>query len=116
MNEMLNHGILTKDEELMYGRQVATARQLRLQIDALVREKRMENAMRRLEEEENDDNDDDNDKNSKEDIGIMDTYVAEGISTNESMHQQRKTALLAHAKLADKGIILETALQYSDMP
>ena len=46
----------------------------------------------------------------------MDTYVAEGISTNESMHQQRKTALLAHAKLADKGIILETALQTSDMP
>lgn len=46
----------------------------------------------------------------------MDTYVAEGISTDESMHQQRKTALLAHAKLADKGIILETALQYSEMP
>lgn len=67
-----------------------------------------------LYELENDDNDDD--KNSKEDIGIMDTYVAEGISTNESKHQQRKTALLAHTKLADKGIILETALQSSDMP
>jgi len=69
-----------------------------------------------LYELENDDNDDDDDKNSKEDIGIMDTYVAEGISTNESKHQQRKTALLAHAKLADKGIILETALQSSEMP
>ena len=69
-----------------------------------------------LYELENVDDDDDNTNKSKEDIGIMDTYVAEGISTNESRHQQRKTALLAHAKLADKGIILETALQSSDMP
>ena len=68
-----------------------------------------------LYELENVDDDDDNTNKSKEDIGIMDTYVAEGISTNESRHQQRKTALLAHAKLADKGIILETALQSSDM-
>ena len=69
-----------------------------------------------LYELENVDDDDDNTNKTKEDIGIMDTYVAEGISTNESKHQQRKTALLAHAKLADKGIILETALQSSDMP
>ena len=75
MNEMLNHGILTKDEELMYGRQVATARQLRLQIDALVQEKRMENAMRRLEEEENDDNDDEEEGGENE----KDTYDNEKI-------------------------------------
>ena len=75
MNEMLNHGILTKDEELMYGRQVATARQLRLQIDAVVQEKRMENAMRRLEEEENDDNDDEEEGGENE----KDTYDNEKI-------------------------------------
>lgn len=47
MNEMLNHGILTKDEELLYGQQVVDARILRQQIDDLVQEKRMQKYLTR---------------------------------------------------------------------
>lgn len=50
-------------------------------------------------------------KNADEGNGILDLYVSEGISTNESRNQQRKSAVLSHAKLANKGIILETVLQ-----
>jgi len=42
--------------------------------------------------------------------GGYDSYVNQGISTNESKNQQRRANLLSHAKLENKGIILEAVL------
>mmetsp|Transcript_31350 Transcript_31350/g.66735 ORF Transcript_31350/g.66735 Transcript_31350/m.66735 type:complete len:644 (-) Transcript_31350:297-2228(-) len=50
--EMMDHTILTKEEEIIYGRQVVRARELREKIDTLLEERRVEKEMRRLEREE----------------------------------------------------------------
>eukprot|EP00581_Thalassiosira_minuscula_P018026 CAMPEP_0183734574 /NCGR_PEP_ID=MMETSP0737-20130205/44195_1 /TAXON_ID=385413 /ORGANISM="Thalassiosira miniscula, Strain CCMP1093" /LENGTH=665 /DNA_ID=CAMNT_0025968087 /DNA_START=194 /DNA_END=2187 /DNA_ORIENTATION=- len=50
--EMMDHTILTKEEEIHYGRQVVRARELRLKIEELLEERRMEREVRRLEMEE----------------------------------------------------------------
>jgi RNA polymerase sigma factor (sigma-70 family) len=79
MNEMLNHAILTKEEEIMYGQQVVDARSLRLLIEELVQEKRIHNAMlRRLENENKNENKDEEEK--EEEIGDNDN---DDTTTNE---------------------------------
>mmetsp|Transcript_8785 Transcript_8785/g.19684 ORF Transcript_8785/g.19684 Transcript_8785/m.19684 type:complete len:706 (-) Transcript_8785:67-2184(-) len=50
--EMMDHTILTKEEELTYGRQVVRARELKGQIDVLLEERRTDNEVIRLEMEE----------------------------------------------------------------
>lgn len=52
--EMMDHTILNKEEEIMYGRQVVRARELREQIESVLEERRIEREMRRLEMEEMD--------------------------------------------------------------
>lgn len=42
--------------------------------------------------------------------GGYDSFVNQGISKNESKNQQRRANLLSHAKLENKGIILEAVL------
>lgn len=50
--EMMDHTILTKEEEFFYGRRIVRARELRERIDALLEERRTERELRRLELEE----------------------------------------------------------------
>jgi len=50
--EMMDHTILTKEEEFHYGRKVVRARELRERIDILLEDRRMEMEMRRMELEE----------------------------------------------------------------
>jgi hypothetical protein len=54
-------------------------------------------------------NDDSNEVERDNDVGYN-SYVNQGISTNESKNQQRRANLLSHAKLENKGIILEAVL------
>ena len=49
---MMDHTILTKDEELILGRQVVRAAELRIQIMDLLEERRVDRAMRQLELEQ----------------------------------------------------------------
>ncbi|KAL9191603.1 hypothetical protein ACHAXT_001309 [Thalassiosira profunda] len=49
--------------------------------------------------------------NTDEDVGKLASFVSHGIMTNQSQHEQRRANLLSRAKLADKGLVLESALQ-----
>ena len=83
MNEMLNHAILTKEEEIMYGQQVVDARSLRLQIEELVQEKRIHNAMlRRLENENKNENKDEEEKEEEIDDNDNDDTTTNEIDYN----------------------------------
>ena len=50
--EMMDHTILTKEEEVKYGRRVVQAREIREKIDALLEERRAEGEMQLLDLEE----------------------------------------------------------------
>ena len=50
--EMMDHTILTKEEEIKYGRRVVQAREIREKIDALLEERRVEGEMQLLNMEE----------------------------------------------------------------